>query len=146
MSGTLSSIHNNVSYALQQHGQAMSILQEQAYTGSQLNRPSDDPSSAYQVLSLNSQQRSLDNYMGRIDESIDVLQASSDMITEMSSKVVSELKAKLTQIISGTYSEDGREMLGDLVNNLLEHTISLANTQLSGQYLFSGSSSGRRNG
>jgi len=140
MSGTLSSIHTNVSYALQQHGMAMSILQEQAYTGSQLNRPSDDPSSAYKVLSLNSQQRSLHNYMDTIDESMNVFEVSSVAINDMSS-AVTQVKVLLTQVVSGTYDEDGREMLAEQVNNFLEQAVSIVNTQHLGQYVFGGSDS-----
>ena len=59
MGGTLNSVHNNVSYALSLHSEAMIKLQEQASTGSRINRPSDEPSTAYRVMGLNSQERSL---------------------------------------------------------------------------------------
>ena len=62
MSGILNSIYNNTSFALHLHAEAMGALQEQVSTGSRINRASDDPSAAYQVLGLNSQKRSLQNY------------------------------------------------------------------------------------
>ena len=59
MSGTLNNIYNSVSYALYQQAKALAGLQEQVSTGSRINRVSDDPSATYQVLGLNTQDRSL---------------------------------------------------------------------------------------
>ena len=83
MSGTLNNTHNNVSFALNLHYEAMARLQEQAYTGSRINRASDDPSAAYRVLGLNSQKRSLGNYMDSLLEVISLLDISSTAIESM---------------------------------------------------------------
>ena len=61
MSDSINSVYNNITFALQLHSNAMLNLQEQASPGSRVNRPSDDPSAAYRVLGLNSQQRYLRN-------------------------------------------------------------------------------------
>ena len=73
MSGTLSNGYNNVNFALHLNSEAMTRLQEQASTGSQVNRTSDDPSTAYRVLGLNSQVKSLENYGDHISDAIAVL-------------------------------------------------------------------------
>lgn len=52
MGGTLSSIYSNISYALHSHMDAMIRLQEQAATGSRINRVSDAPGDAYRLLGL----------------------------------------------------------------------------------------------
>jgi flagellar hook-associated protein 3 len=137
MSGTLSNVHSNVSYALRQHGNAMSVLQEQAYTGSQVNRSSDDPSVGYQILALSSQGRSLANYIDRIDESMDIMDVSTVAINDMSA-AVTDVKVLMTQVVSGTYDEVGRTRMADQVNSYLEQIISLANTQHLGVYTFGG--------
>ena len=141
MSGTLSNIHNNVSFALNRHYEAMAYLQEQAYTGSRINRASDDPSAAYQVLGLNSQQRLLENYMANISETISVLETSTTIIEDMSSAIL-QTKVDLTQIMSGTYNEDGRRKVAEQINDTLEQMVSSANTRRLGQYLFGGGSTG----
>ena len=143
MSGTLNNIHNNVSFALNLHYEAMARLQEQAYTGSRINRTSDDPSAAYRVLGLNSQKRLLGNYMDNISEATSVLEISTFVIDDMSS-AISDTKVKLTQIISGTYGEGeagqtARERVAAEINNKLEQMVFLANTQHLGQYIFGGS-------
>jgi flagellar hook-associated protein 3 FlgL len=137
MSGTLSNVHSNVSFALRQHANAMFVLQEQAYTGSQVNRLSDDPSAGYQILTLSSHERSLANYIDRINESMEILGASSVAIKGMSD-TVTDAKVLMTQIVSGTYDEAGRTRMAEQIDSYLEHIVSLANMQHSGTYTFGG--------
>jgi flagellar hook-associated protein 3 FlgL len=138
MSGTLNNVYNNISFALNLHYKAMARLQEQASTGSRISRASDDPSAAYRVLGLNSQQRLLENYMDNISEANGVLEISTSVIGDMSS-IIDETKVGLTQIISGTYDENGRQRLAKQINDALEQMVSLANTRHLGQYIFGGS-------
>jgi flagellar hook-associated protein 3 FlgL len=138
MSGIQSNIYNNITFALQRHAKAMAILQEQAYTGSRINRASDDPSAAYQVLGLTSQQRSLANYMENISAVSSVLEISTVIIGDMTS-TISDTKVLLTQIMSGTYDEAGRQRVAEQINDTLEQMVSLANTKHLGQYIFGGS-------
>jgi flagellar hook-associated protein 3 FlgL len=137
MGGSLTSIYNNVSFALNMHTSAMTKLQEQTATGSRINRISDDPSSAYQVLGLNSQKRYVQNYLDNISQTSDTLGVVSNVLENMTSSI-SKLQTELTQISSGTYSQDIRERLADGINDVLEQMVSLANTKNMNQYVFSG--------
>ncbi len=83
MSGAINNIYNNVNFALHLNTEAMIRLQEQASTGSQVNRTSDDPSVAFRVMGLNSQVKSLENYADHISDAIGVLELSSTVIEEM---------------------------------------------------------------
>ena len=137
MSGSLNNIYNNVSYALYQHSVEMARLQEQAATGSRINRPSDDPSSSYRVATLNSQERSLGNYVDNILEVIGTLEFSSTVIEDVAS-TLTETRVRLTQISSGIYNDQERKMTAGGINDLLEQIVTLANTKHTGQYLFGG--------
>jgi flagellar hook-associated protein 3 FlgL len=137
MSGSLNSIYNNVSYALYLHSIEMARLQEQTTTGSRINRPSDDPSNAYRVVTLNSQEKSLENYINNLSDMIDTLDLSSTSIQEIES-ALSDVKVRLTQIISGTYPKESRKDVAKGINDILEQVVSLANTKNMGQYLFGG--------
>ncbi len=141
MAGTLNSVHNNVSYALHLHSEAMSKLQEQASTGSRINRPSDEPSTAYRVMGLNSQERSLQNFIETIDQSIDMMEMGLSVV-ESTIDSVADAKVRLTQIVGGVYDQDGRDRVADELNDILEHMVSLANTQHMNEYLFGGGKSG----
>ena len=55
MAGSIQNTHRNVTYALALHSRDLARLQEQVSTGSRVNRISDDPSVAAQLLSLESQ-------------------------------------------------------------------------------------------
>ncbi|MBN2136643.1 MAG: flagellar hook-associated protein FlgL [Sedimentisphaerales bacterium] len=139
MSGTVNNIYNDLSYALRLHTDALSKLQEQASTGSRVNRTSDDPSTAYRVLGLNSQQRSLANYMDNISQAVSTLEISMTIVEDMIS-AFADAKVQLTQISSGVYGQEGRERIAEGIDNTLEQMVSLANTQHMNEYLFGGGS------
>ena len=137
MSNSLANVYNNVSYALHLHSAAMTVLQEQTSTGSRVNRVSDDPSAAYRILGLSTQQRTLTNYTDNLSEIVSLLDLSSTAIEEVAS-ALTETRVRLTQIAGGIYSEDARQRAAEGINDILEQVVSLANTQHMGQYLFGG--------
>jgi len=138
MGGMLNNIYNNVGFALAQHSEALYRLQEQASTGSRINRPSDDPSDAYQILTLNSEKGSLENYINTLADMSGTLNAGSSTLQQMSS-LISQATVNVTQITSGTYDQQGRDRVAGTINDLLEQLVQLANTKYNGQYLFGGS-------
>jgi len=140
MSGTLGSIHNNVNYALHLNSEAMTVLQEQASTGSRVNRTSDDPSTAYRVLGLNSQVKTLKNYKDRLSDASGLLELSSTVIQDMVSSL-RDVKGNLTQITNGIHDQASRERAAEGVKHTLEHLVLLANSEHTGRYLFGGEDS-----
>jgi len=64
MSYSLESIFNSASWAISNHSLALFKLQEQASTGQEINRPSDDSQQAYQILGLRDDVRSITTYDG----------------------------------------------------------------------------------
>jgi flagellar hook-associated protein 3 FlgL len=139
MSGILNSTYNNISFALARNTNALIQLQEQASTGSKINRPSDDPSASYRVLTLDSSAASLDKYISELGDMSSTLDVSSSTVQQMVS-VISQVKTNLTQITSGVYDQASRDRTADAINDMLEQVVQLANTQFNGQYLFGGSS------
>lgn len=138
MSGSLNNIYNNVSFALNLHTEALAYLQEQASTGARINRASDGPSAAYQILGLNSQERSLENYIDNLSGVVGRLEISSSIIGDMVSELT-EAKTRLTQISNGIYGEEGQQRAAEGINDILEQIVLLANTKHNNQYLFGGS-------
>ncbi len=138
MSGTLSSIYDNVSFALSLHSEAMSRLQEQVATGNRVNRPSDSPSDAYRILGLDSQKSATQNYINNLSDMEGFLGASSTIIENIISEFV-EARKQMTQITSGTYGEQSRQRVAEGINSILEQIVMLANTKQSNRYLFGGS-------
>lgn len=141
MSGSLTSIYDSVSYALNLHTKAITSLQEQASTGNRVNRASDSPSEAYRILGLNTQNRLLDGYQESITELIGTLEISSTIIEGMASELA-DTRTLLTQIVGGIQDSEGQQRIADKINSTLEQVVSLANTKHASQYLFGGSDTG----
>ncbi len=141
MSGSLNSIYNNVSFALYLHTNAMAKLQEQVSTGSRINRISDDPAAGYRVLGLNTNVKSLENYINNLSEVASILELSSTILENITSGLA-ETQIRLTQITSGIYDEAARKRTAEGINDILEQIVSLTNTQHMDQHLFGGSDTG----
>lgn len=141
MSGSLNNIYNNVNFALNLHTKAMAILQEQASTGSRINKISDDPTAAYRILGLNTNYKSLDNYIYNLSEATSILELSSTVVEDITSSFT-ETQMLLTQITSGIYDDAARQRTAEGINDILEQTVLLANTKHMGQYLYGGTNTG----
>jgi flagellar hook-associated protein 3 FlgL len=141
MSGSLSNIYNNVNFALNLHMKAMAVLQEQASTGSRINRASDDPTAAYRILGLNTNNNSLENYINNISEVVSILELSSTVVRDITSGFT-ETQIRLTQITSGIHDDAARQRTAEGINDILEQTVSLANIKHMDQYLFGGTDTG----
>jgi len=137
MSSSLTSIYDNIAYALQLHGKAITKLQEQASSGNRVNRASDSPSDAYRIIGLNSQDRSLASYLGRVTELMDSMEMSSSLLADMASDLA-DARTAVTQIVGGIYDAEGQKQVANRLNNTLEQLVSLANTKEGNQYLFGG--------
>jgi flagellar hook-associated protein 3 FlgL len=120
---------------------AMAKLQEQASSGSRVNRASDDPTGSYQILGLKSQQELLGNYIDNISSASDTLQ-SSDTIVQNIKQSLAQVRNVLSQVTSGTYSDDARARTAEQVDQILEQVVQYANSKSNGQYLFGGTSTG----
>lgn len=142
MSGSIVNMYNKTVYALSLQTDALTRLQEQVSTGSRVNRASDDPSDAYRILALNSQERTLESYQENIIDLTGVLEISSTILTDMNGRLT-DMLALLTQIVGGVQGPEAPARLASTVDDMLEQVISLANTKYSNQYLFGGNKTNR---
>jgi flagellar hook-associated protein 3 FlgL len=142
MSGySLDSIYNSASWAIWQHSTALSRLQEKAATGQDINRPSDDPTDASRILGLRTESRSMEIYMKALNDTVSELDFSSSVIQQIDDQMISALGYITSISTGGTETEDTRRTLANQIDSILEQVVSLANSQLTGHYLFSGASS-----
>lgn len=137
MSGTLSSIYDNVSLALSVHGREMLNLQEQISSGSRINRPSDAPFAAYRVLNLSSQQSSVENYIDNLSQVSDVLAVASTAIDDMKA-ALADAKKLLSEITGGVGGGVGINVTVEGINDALDRIVAAANTSHSGKFIFAG--------
>ncbi|MHC5074815.1 MAG: flagellar hook-associated protein FlgL [Planctomycetota bacterium] len=137
MSGLMGTIYNNASFALYNHSKEIARLQEQASTGSKVNRPSDDPGAAYNILGFKTDQGSLENYIETLLGAQNTLVASTASIDAMKSSFTKVIE--MISGISGTNFQNNILMEG--VDNALEELVMWANSDYQGQYLFAGGDS-----
>jgi len=138
---SLDSIYNSASWAIWQHSTALSKLQEQAATGQDINRPSDDPVDANRILGLRAESRSMERYVGALNDVVSTLDFSSSVIQDIDDQMIDAL-GYLTSVSSGgTNTEATRHTLAQQLNNVLDQIVSLANWQISGHSLFAGAAS-----
>lgn len=112
-------------------------LQEEAATGSRINRASDDPAAAFQVMSLQAQVQGIDDCNKNLASVSDDLAVNSSTLQQMTTTLTSAQQL-LSQAASGTYQSSQRTVAAQQINSLLEQMVSLANTQNTGRYLYSG--------
>ena len=137
MSGMLDITYNNVTYAMYRYTSKLTKLQEEASTGSRINRVSDDASNASRVLTLQNEGSTLKNYIDKLDDMGSTLDTSSSIIQSMKS-MINTAKVNMTQVTSGVYTQTARDNTALAINDLLEQLVQQANTKYNGQYLFGG--------
>ncbi|KPK85897.1 MAG: hypothetical protein AMJ81_02490 [Phycisphaerae bacterium SM23_33] len=130
-------IYNNVTFFLQEHTRKLSQLHEQASSGARVNRTSDAPSDAYQILRLRAQCQSMEIYSKNLNEVVRSLEMSHSVLQETATSTT-KVQELLTQAISGTYGPEARITIAEEINSILEHILSLANTESLGRYLLGG--------
>jgi flagellar hook-associated protein 3 FlgL len=140
MSYSLDAIFKNSSWAISQNSYALAALQQRAATGQDVNRVSDNPTDANQILALMTDSREKTKTLGTLEEVISILDLSSSVIQSMTHEF-GRARASLTSTLSGTLNLDLRKTLAADLNNALEELVALANTERMGQSLFGGAAS-----
>lgn len=140
MSYSLQGIFESSSWAIAKNSTALAGLQLKAATGQEINRVSEDPTDANQILGLLNDSRTKEQYVKMLDEAISIL----DLSSSVSQNIFTELanaRSLLASSLSGTTSDQLRQTMATNLDTSLEQLVSLANTQRLGQSLFAGANS-----
>ena len=116
----------------------LSDIQEQIATGRRLNRPSDDPAAASQILRLEQALATNDQFQRNADMANNRLTLEEATLKNIQDALL-RVRELAIQGSNSTMSDTDRNALAQEVNEKLEEMISLANTRDSNlEYLFSG--------
>jgi flagellar hook-associated protein 3 FlgL len=112
-------------------------LDKQVSTGHRVNRPSDAPS--YSVTILDSQQatREIDQYRTNLENASTWMTGSEENLQSIVD-LLNRAKTLAEQMATGTIQELEHRSTASEVNNLVQEILRLANTQVEGDYIFSG--------
>lgn len=137
MSYSLESIFNSASWAISNHSLALSKLQEQASTGQEINRPSDDSQQAYQILGLRDDVRSIEHYIDTMDIKLIPRLTTASIACQNITGMLADAKVAVT----AASSTSDPAILAKEIDGLLEDILVQVNWSESRHNLFGGADS-----
>ena len=111
--------------------------QKQALTGLRVEKPSDDPVAAARARSFRSQKEQAQSHQRAIGQATTKLNAMDDAMSHVS-EAVRRARELAVQGLNDTLTADERASLAIEIEALQAHVLGLANTKVSGRYIFSG--------
>ena len=114
-------------------------LNTQVATGQKIQNSYEDSGVYSEVLRFDSQQSELKSIKERITTAKSFTDASDSVLNDFT-QTLRDFKTKLIQASNATINSDNLRSIAVELKEQKKHMISLANSQLGGQYLFSGSS------
>jgi flagellar hook-associated protein 3 FlgL len=121
---------------IQQLNADQAKLQTQVATGQRITLPEDDPASVGRVLNLQTQQRQVTQWKHNTARAQELAQSSFSALSGL--KDVSSRAGELATLGSGTLGADAMAAYGSETNQLIEHTLQVANSRFSQDYIFGG--------
>ncbi|MBL8728245.1 MAG: flagellar hook-associated protein FlgL [Planctomycetes bacterium] len=118
-----------------------SQLQQEVATGRRVNRVSDDPAAALQILPLRNDLRSLDQMVDNVSLARETLNTGASSLEDASS-LMQRVRELTTQAANGTLSSGDRESIAAEVDQLLNQLVSIGNSRRGDRFLFGGTQTG----
>lgn len=127
----------NALYNLQQGRAKNEKIQEQVASGLNINRPSDDPLSARQVLNLEGKLKESQQYGSNITKGQLWLSMTDTALTGVSD-VVDQVKSIASSMVTDVTDTTINSVNVAQLKELKKQLVDLANTKLGDQYIFAG--------
>lgn len=129
----VNSLQNNVDSSLTN----LNILQQQLSTGKKLNSPSDDPSGASLVMSLKNSLADNAQYKRNQDQATSFLQLTDTALGD-ANNIINQVRQIAVSAANSTQTPDSLQAFQSQLDGLATELSNVANTNLHGKYLFSG--------
>jgi len=129
---------NLVLQNLQVIEQRQEVLEQEASTGMKISAPSDDPTSAQQIVRLKSQTAATNQYARNITNGTALLTMANSAMSSMSNTLTSVKQLALEMSNATNGDPTAMTAAAQQMQQLKSQFISLGNTQLNGNYLFGG--------
>lgn len=122
---------------LQENLRLLEGKNEQLSNGKRINRPSDDPVGIGQSMALRTQVAQSKQYRKNADMANSWLDATEGALNEMSS-TLTRAQGLAVQGANDTLGAASRQALATEVDELLQHAVQVANTDVGERYIFGG--------
>jgi flagellar hook-associated protein 3 FlgL len=134
---TSSTLTNNFLSNLNKNAEELSKLQTQLSSGSQIEKPSDDPVAVSKIMYLNTAIERNEQYESNIDDAVS-WNTMTDVSLENIGDILQSVREITVQAANDTYSDSDRQALADSVDQMIEQIVQDANTMYDSRYLFGG--------
>ncbi len=114
------------------------LLDKQVTTGQKVNLPSDAPSDAVTILDSRHLMNQVIQYRANLEAANNWLTASESSMNSINDLLV-QAKTLAEQMATGTIQPNQQVATATEVQNIIDEILTLANTQVEGDYIFSGS-------
>lgn len=130
------SLDNNIIAQIEQLTAQQTQLQTEVSTGLRISAPSDDPTAFGRVMVDNTESRANAQYSANATAALATSQATYSALQQI--KSISDRATQIGTLATGTLGSAGMSAYGAEVDQLIQQTVQLGNSQLNNTYLFSG--------
>ena len=130
-------IYDMVKFDLGRINEELNKANRVVTTGKRITDLSDDPVRLPEVLNIRSALSNLEQLGRNISMGRSWLATSESALSKVQD-LISDTKALCVQMVNGTTTAEQRAIAADNVQNTLDEIVSLANTEVNGQYVFAG--------
>ncbi len=134
------SIYDNARYNLGGLTSDLQDANEVMATQKRINSISDDPIGLTQVLDMKISIGNLDQIETNVNMGISWLKGTENALDSVNSLIL-DAKTQVSRLINASMSADERRDAIQSINGIIEQIITLGNTQINGNYIFSGTDS-----
>ena len=115
----------------------MSKQHTQVSTGKSFQSASEDPVNAVKSMDINSEIKKAEQYANNIGEAESILNEQEVAISGIADSLV-EIQEVLQQALNGTYNNNDKKSLAQVVDSVKDNIVSLLNKDYGGKYVFGG--------
>ncbi|CAM3209567.1 flagellar hook-associated protein FlgL [Sporolactobacillus spathodeae] len=114
--------------------------QNQLSTGKKITKPSDDPVVATMGIAYRTDVSHVEQYQKNVTTAQKWMDSADSALSDVND-VLQRVRELTVEASNGTYTSDQRAAAQAEVNQLTQQLVTIGNTQVGGQYIFSGSDS-----
>lgn len=121
----------------------MEKYMNQLSTGKKISRPSDDPVIAMKGMNFRTQVSEVEQFKRNVGE-VHNWMDNSDAALDKATQAMHRLSELAVQASNDTYDNEERQSILEEVEQLKEHLVDIANTNVNGKYIFNGTNTGNK--
>lgn len=134
---TQTMLSNNMLRNLMSSQVKMDKYMEQLYTGKKIRRPSDDPVIAMKGMGYRTEVIEVEQYKRNVSEMHNWMD-NTDAALDKATQAMHRLSELAVQASNAPYGSEERNSIKEEAEQLRDHLIDIANTKVSGKFIFNG--------